>query len=224
MLRRCLMFEGSLVESRGLVASRTQRWSAVGSAAFQLTLATLIVVIPLMRPQSIKLLKEIPHLTAPVLPPRPPVIVRTSISTMPSSGPTAPATPMQAPSGTRYFPLNPGTPAEDSVPGPIGPISMGDGPAGIPMIGSDDPVVSVVRRAAPGRIDVSGGVTAGMLYAPIRPVYPQIARVTGTQGTVVVEAVISKTGRIESAHVVSGPPMLRQAALDAVVAAHYHPY
>lgn len=63
-----------------------------------------------------------------------------------------------------------------------------------------------------------------MLYAPIRPVYPQIARVTGTQGTVVVEAVISKTGRIESAHVVSGPPMLRQAALDAVVAAHYHPY
>jgi len=63
-----------------------------------------------------------------------------------------------------------------------------------------------------------------MLLAPIRPLYPQIAIVTRTQGVVVIEAIISKAGRIESAHVVSGPPMLRQAALDAVEAAHYHPY
>src|SRR6185437_9940090 len=105
MLRRCLMFEGSLVESRGVVTSLTQRWSAVGSAAFQLMLASLIVVIPLMRPQSIKLLKEIPHLTAPVLPPRPPVIVRTSISNTLSAGRTAPEAPTQAPLSTPHFPI-----------------------------------------------------------------------------------------------------------------------
>jgi protein TonB len=63
-----------------------------------------------------------------------------------------------------------------------------------------------------------------MLLAPIRPVYPQIAVLTKMQGTVVVEAVISKAGRIESAHVVSGLPMLRQAALDAVAVARYKPY
>jgi periplasmic protein TonB len=63
-----------------------------------------------------------------------------------------------------------------------------------------------------------------MLMAPIHPVYPQIAIVTRTQGAVIVEAVISKVGRIDSAHVISGPPMLRQAALDAVEGAHYHPY
>ena len=219
------MFEGSLVESCGLVTSRTQRWSAFGSAAFQLMLATLIVVIPLMRPQSIKLLKEIPHLTAPVLPPRPPVIVRTSISNTPSSGPTAPSIVEQANSGARYFPRDPGMPTIDRGPGPIGPIVMGNGPASIPSLGpSSGPTVTVARPASTGPVQVSRGVTEGMLLAPIRPLYPQIAIVTRTQGVVVIEAIISKAGRIESAHVVSGPPMLRQAALDAVEAAHYHPY
>lgn len=40
----------------------------------------------------------------------------------------------------------------------------------------------------------------------------------------VVEAVISPLGRIERAHVVSGPAMLAAAALDAVQAARYVPY
>ena len=48
-----------------------------------------------------------------------------------------------------------------------------------------------------------------MLLAPIRPVYPAIAKAARVQGTVVLEAVISKAGRIESLHVVSGPAMLR---------------
>jgi protein TonB len=63
-----------------------------------------------------------------------------------------------------------------------------------------------------------------MLLAPIQPVYPAIAKVTRTEGTVVMEAVISKAGRIESLHAVSGPEMLRRAALDAVSAARYKPY
>jgi protein TonB len=36
--------------------------------------------------------------------------------------------------------------------------------------------------------------------------------------------VISKAGRIESLHAVSGPEMLRGAALAAVQAARYRPY
>jgi protein TonB len=63
-----------------------------------------------------------------------------------------------------------------------------------------------------------------MLLAPIRPIYPQIARITHTEGTVIVQAIISRTGQIESAHILSGPPMLQNAALDAVRSAHYHPY
>jgi protein TonB len=73
-------------------------------------------------------------------------------------------------------------------------------------------------------LSLSSGVTAGHLIAPIRPDYPPIARTAGVEGTVVIQAIISRTGVIESAHVVSGPAMLYQAALDAVHRARYHPF
>ena len=56
------------------------------------------------------------------------------------------------------------------------------------------------------------------------PVYPPIAKTARVQGTVVIQATISKTGSIENPHVVSGPAMLRQAALDAVKTGAYRPY
>ena len=63
-----------------------------------------------------------------------------------------------------------------------------------------------------------------MLLSPIRPAYPAIAKIAGVQGTVVIEATISKAGRVETLHVVSGPEMLRNAATDAVRDARYAPY
>jgi protein TonB len=74
------------------------------------------------------------------------------------------------------------------------------------------------------RLSVSSGVSAGNLIAPIHPVYPQIARAAHVEGTVVVDAIISRTGSIESAHVLSGPPMLQQTALEAVRQARYRPF
>ena len=59
---------------------------------------------------------------------------------------------------------------------------------------------------------------------PIRPEYPAIARLSRTEGTVVVVAVISKSGKIERARVVSGPPLLQGAALQAVREARYRPF
>ena len=216
------MFEGSLVESRGLVVSRAQRWSALGSAALQLMLAALIVAIPLMRPQTIKILTQAPHLTAPPPPVRPPEIVRMITSGAQSAGPTAPG---QEPAGTQHFSLRPGAVTDDEPIGPITNILIGGGPIAMPGFpSSTGGPVAVTHATVTGPISVSGGVTQGMLLAPIRPVYPAIARAASVQGTVVVEAIISKAGRIESAHVISGPPMLRQAAVDAVAAARYQPY
>jgi protein TonB len=63
-----------------------------------------------------------------------------------------------------------------------------------------------------------------MLLAPIQPLYPPIAKAAHREGTVIIHAIISKEGRIESANVVSGPAMLTGAALDAVRNAHYRPY
>jgi periplasmic protein TonB len=82
----------------------------------------------------------------------------------------------------------------------------------------------VTRLRDPGPVRVSHGVLEGMLLSPIRPAYPAIARAAHVEGSVVIEAVISKAGRIERLNVVSGPEMLRGAALDAVKAARYAPY
>ncbi len=217
------MFEGSLLESRGLMVSRAQRWSAVGSAAAQLMLAALIVMVPLMRPQTLKIFTQAPHLTVPPMPVRPPN-VRMTPSNESTTGPTVHAMPTAVSTGARIFSPIPGIPIEDGPPRPIGPIAMVPG-GSMPTTGTGDgPAVTLAPAAHIGPINISHGVLEGMLLAPIRPAYPQIAILTKTQGTVVVEAVISKTGKIESAHVVSGPPMLRQAALDAVAGARYKPY
>jgi protein TonB len=84
--------------------------------------------------------------------------------------------------------------------------------------------ISVTPHASTGPLHISKGVSAGMLLSPIRPLYPPIAKAAGVQGTVVVSAVISRPGAIESLHVLSGPPMLQSAAMEAIRAARYKPY
>jgi protein TonB len=54
-------------------------------------------------------------------------------------------------------------------------------------------------------------------------VYPPLARQARIQGTVRLEAVINKEGHIEELSVVSGHPLLIQAALDAVSQWQYQP-
>jgi protein TonB len=99
------------------------------------------------------------------------------------------------------------------------------GPFGVlNALGGGGSNVAVVRARDPGPVHVSGGVSEGLLLTPIRPIYPAIARAAWVQGTVVMEAVISKAGRIERLRAVSGPEMLRGAALSAVQAARYRPY
>lgn len=44
------------------------------------------------------------------------------------------------------------------------------------------------------------------------------------EGAVIVEAIISKAGSIESLHVISGPAMLQTAALDAIRVVRYQPF
>ena len=51
-----------------------------------------------------------------------------------------------------------------------------------------------------------------------------MARVAHVQGDVVLRATISKSGVIENLQVVSGHPILIQAAMDAVKQWRYKPY
>jgi len=83
------------------------------------------------------------------------------------------------------------------------------------------PNVSVV---APARVNISSGVAAGMLVKKTLPVYPVIAKAAHMSGTVVLQATIATSGAITNLHVVSGPVMLQQAALEAVKNWKYRPY
>jgi TonB family protein len=64
----------------------------------------------------------------------------------------------------------------------------------------------------------------GVLVHKVLPVYPAQARQARIQGNVVLEAVISERGQIEDLKVVSGPPILAPAAVDAVRQWRYTPY
>jgi len=65
---------------------------------------------------------------------------------------------------------------------------------------------------------------AGLLIQQKLPSYPPIVGAMHIEGTVVLDATISKNGTIENLRVVSGPLLLQQAALDAVKTWRYKPY
>jgi peptidyl-prolyl cis-trans isomerase A (cyclophilin A) len=78
--------------------------------------------------------------------------------------------------------------------------------------------------AQPRIVNISAGVAVGMLISKTQPVYPIDAKKAGVSGTVVVAAIIDTDGTMKELHVVSGPDLLQQAALDAVKAWRYRPY
>ena len=56
------------------------------------------------------------------------------------------------------------------------------------------------------------------------PIYPPIARAAGIEGDVEIEIVVDGIGRVDSEKFVSGPLMLRQAALDTVKGWKFTPF
>ena len=84
--------------------------------------------------------------------------------------------------------------------------------------------VTVVRPTVPASIHLSSKLAEGTLIYKSVPQYPPIAKASRTEGLVVLEAMISKAGTIEGLHVISGSPMLQQAAIDAVRNWRYRPY
>ncbi|HWR53881.1 MAG TPA: TonB family protein, partial [Bryobacteraceae bacterium] len=75
--------------------------------------------------------------------------------------------------------------------------------------------------AAPPKI--GGMVQDARLIKREMPVYPGLARNARVSGTVRVEALIGPDGKVRSARALQGPPLLRQAAADAVKKWVYQP-
>jgi len=70
---------------------------------------------------------------------------------------------------------------------------------------------------------VGGQVRPPMLIHEVKPLYPALARQARIQGTVRLEAVITREGLIESLRLHGGHPLLAPAALDAVRQWRYRP-
>ncbi|WP_158792727.1 energy transducer TonB [Granulicella sp. L60] len=220
------MFEDSLVESRVGQMPARQRWTALASVGLQFGVVALVIALPLMHPEAMPFHVDMPKVLLPV-PPRPPVRVERAAAAASSAESVSPAVSLvrQVTAASLLFGKNT---SENDAPAAImtGVVGMGAGlPDGVGVGVGAGPAVSVApARTAARPVPVSSGVSQGMLLAPIVPVYPAIARAAHVEGTVVVEAVISRAGTIESLRVVSGPAMLQSAALEAIRGARYRPF
>jgi protein TonB len=223
------MFEDSLVESAALLRTHN-RWPAVVSITAQLCAAALILTLPLLHPEVLPM----PHIVQATLapprapaPPPPPIHLEARAAAAATSAPTAPLA-SQTTSIFRDL-IHPTGPPVNAPALPVMNLGNSDAslPAGINSAAPSSPHVTVGPPAAKPsseRLRLSSGVSAGNLIAPMRPEYPSIAKAAHVEGTVIIDAIISRSGTIESAHVLSGPPMLQSAALAAVRQARYRPF
>lgn len=96
---------------------------------------------------------------------------------------------------------------------------------GVPLLQGPIKMLPGPTPGAPGaKIILPVGESESHLLHRVNPVYPPIARAARVSGIVVLQARIAKDGTIQDLHVTSGPPMLLQAALDAVQQWTYQPF
>jgi TonB family protein len=74
------------------------------------------------------------------------------------------------------------------------------------------------------RLRIAPGVLEGMILRKVEPKYPPMARVAHIQGDVRMLVTIDKEGNVHILKVVSGHPILVQAAMDAVKEWKYKPF
>jgi len=224
------MFEDSLLESGGRL--KTKRGSTTTIAfIFEVALVGILVLIPLVFTEALPKQQLMTFLVAPPPPPPPPppaaapVKVVKQIQTDIVNGQLR--TPTKIPQKVQMI-------KEEEAPPPVMASSgvVGGVPGGVPggqmggVIGgiiSSTPM-AVPKVATPQRVRVSQGVSQGLLVKKTQPAYPPLARQARIQGTVVLQAEISKDGSIQNLRLISGHPMLAPAAIEAVKQWKYKPY
>ena len=101
----------------------------------------------------------------------------------------------------------------DSSPHPVPDAPAGD---------ATDTAASLTTEAAE-HVQISSD-TAEIVSRPVKPSYPLLARQMKVQGSVILQALISRNGVIQDLRVVSGPPILASAAQEAVKQWHFKPH
>ena len=212
-----------LLESTLVKKNTNKSWTVILSTLLQTVLLGVLVLVPLIHTEALpqKMLSIL--LVAPPPPPPPPTqparpagarpihVIQSGILRPPTFIPTI-AEVLRAP---------------DSPPEVIDntPISgaFSDIPGQEIIASANLPAPPAPRPTAPVRIKQGGVVTAASILSQTRPVYPALARQARIQGSVVLHAIIGRDGRVAQLEVMSGHPLLVQAALDAVKQWLYKP-
>lgn len=121
--------------------------------------------------------------------------------------------------GDKHRTLRPGTNAVhvDLQRSPSGQI-----PAPVP----DENTETVARVTTPAaqRASVSADAASSIVTSSVKPSYPMLARQMRVQGSVILQALIGRDGMIQDLRILSGPPILANAAEEAVRQWHFKPH
>jgi periplasmic protein TonB len=214
---------------------RRRKWSALSSIVFQCLMLATALILPLMFTEALPKAQLLTFLVAPPPPPpppppaaaAPPVQVRRVESDLLNGRLRSPSRIPQKVQMIREDE----TPPQLSSGGVVGGV-----PGGVPggqmngviggIISATSNMVAIPKLApvTAKRVRISQGVIAGMVIYRVEPEYLLLARQARIQGEVVMTAIISKEGTIENLQVVSGHPLLLQAALNAVKQWRYRPF
>jgi periplasmic protein TonB len=218
------MFD-DLLESTVVKKKTNKGWTVIVSTVVQVLFLGILILIPLIYTQALPKAMLSTLLIAPPPPPPPPPppqpqkvevkpiarLIQAGKLVQPRAIPKEVAVFREAPLPPDVIPTNTQSGVFGGIPGQG--IIGGSGPAAPPP----------PKPATPTRIKQGGNVTAASLINQTRPVYPPLARQARIQGSVVLHAIIDKDGKVAQLEVVSGHPLLVQAALDAVKQWRYKP-
>lgn len=213
------MFDQTFVNTH---AQARRPWTVAASLTLQTGLVALAVILPMLHPEILH-----PNFQVPIyLPMRPvpqPVVERmpvvrggsprvfnSSTLTAPTSVPRKIRMADDAPEVSAYTGIGSVSGSVAIIPGLGTTLPEHVQPAPQPR---PEPVKPEPPK---GPIQVSSGVqSARLLFGP-RPPYPPLAKAARVQGTVRIQAVIAADGVIKNLRVIGGPPLLVNAAVDAV--------
>ena len=205
-------------------------WTVLVSSAFQVAFLGILILIPLIYTEALPKTMMATMLTAPPPPPPPPpppaatqiVKVRPQVHLMDAGKLMQPKViPKEVKIIKEEAEPDMGSGAVGGVPGGVAGGSMGGVLGGV--IGGMSTAPPPPKPKPTGPVRVGGNVQAARIINRVQPIYPPLARQTRISGVVRLHAIISKDGTIQQLEVISGHPLLQQAALDAVRQWRYQP-
>lgn len=215
-------------------AARSGNWKRATlpiAYIFESILVGVTVLIPLMYTEVLPKAQLMTFLAAPPPPPPPPpppaaappkvVVHRVSVEDMMRAPTVIPKTIAQVKDAPE--PPEAAAGLVGGVPGGVPGGSSGGVIGGIIGGLGSAPPPPPPKAATPKRIRVGGQVEQAKWIFHPNPEYPPLAKMARIQGSVKLEAVISREGTIQDLKLISGHPLLAKAAMDAVARWRYQP-